>query len=501
MDTDGFSQHPFDDFDHVRPMRPSQDLSLEDHSFRDMGQETLLSGTEPSSGGGRVRDIQETVLTIATSTADENNGQDDDQSSLSQEQHNHNNVLAPSPLEHATHPSPYMSISFAYSTTTTNTNTTTEVPTEGSVSSQHPPLSIHSSASLQSLESLSDSSPALHPHSTRPPTVDDPPQQQLQQPQYRRQQGTDPPTFRSANFNHHSQENPTTPRRISSLTFLPTNPAQLFGSVSSPSLPQSPLQTVFPPQPFEPHGNSQQVHLGTSVSSHSTTSLATSAAARFSQAFSPLLSNRRKSAIIEMPSTPESAKFPYSSMHHSSPGSLHSSNDAGDAPGGATSTLGGQQSGQGSHHFSTNFGKISSFSSPRSTRTRRTLPAGINYLSDDASHPSYATPPLTATAFHTGLAPHYATVASSSQVRELHQEGNVRDSTIKSNSTVSSTIEKALKKAKVFLDDRAKPKARAASLWSFLGKGRRYDSMQRGLLRKKDLALIVLSVFRCHVRV
>ncbi|KAF8935660.1 Ral GTPase-activating protein subunit alpha-1 [Haplosporangium bisporale] len=152
-------------------------------------------------------------------------------------------------------------------------------------------------------------------------------------------------------------------------------------------------------------------------------------------------------------------------MHHSSPGSLHSSNDAGDASGGLTSTQG--QPGQGGHHFPTNFGKISSFSSPRSTRTRRTLPAGINYLSDDASHPSYATPPLTATAFHTGLAPHYATVASTGQIRESHQEGSARDSTIKSAS-VSSTIEKALKKAKVFLDDRAKPKARAASLWSFL---------------------------------
>lgn len=449
-----------------------------------------------------MRDNQETVLTIATS-ADENDGQDDDQCSLSQEQYNHN-VLAPSPLEHATHPSPYMSISFAYSTTTTNTNTATEVPTEGSVSSLHPPLSVHSSASLHSLESLSDSSPALHPHSTRPTTIDDPPQQQqLQQPQHqhRRQQGTDPPTFRSANFNHHSQENPTTPRRISSLTFLPTNPAQLFGSVSSPSLPQSPLQTVFPPQPFESHGNSQQGHLGTSAPSHSSTSLATSAAARFSQAFSPLLSNRRKSAIVEMPSTPESAKFPYSSMHHSSPGSLHSSNDTGDAPGGATSTLGGQQSGQGSHHFSTNFGKISSFSSPRSTRTRRTLPAGINYLSDDASHPSYATPPLTATAFHTGLAPHYAT-ASSSQVRELNQEGSVRDSTIKSNSTVSSTIEKAMRKAKVFLDDRAKPKARAASLWSFLGKDETTSTTSNvDPCGQKDPNAPCDFLFRCHVRV
>lgn len=445
-------------------MRPSQDLSLEGPFPRDLGQEAL-SGME-SSGGGRVRGIQETVLTMATSTADEHNGQDDDQCSLSQEQLNRN-VLAPSPLEHATHPSPYMSVSFAYSTTTTNTNTTTDAPTEGSISSLHPPLSVHSNTSLHSLESLSDS-PALLPHSTRPPIADDPPQQHPQ-PQQRRQQGTDPPTFRSANFNHHNhnQENPTTPRRISSLTFLPTNTAQLFGSVSSPSLPQSPLQTVFPPQPFESHN--LQGHPGTSAPSHSSSSLATSAAARFSQAFSPLLSNRRKSAIIEMPSTPESAKFPYSSMHHSSPGSLHSSNDAGDASGGVTSTQG--QPGQGNHHFSTNFGKISSFSSPRSTRTRRTLPAGINYLSDDASHPSYATPPLTATAFHTGLAPHYATVASTSQIRELHQEGSVRDSTIKSAS-VSSTIEKALKKAKVFLDDRAKPKARAASLWSFLGKER-----------------------------
>ncbi|KAF9381562.1 Ral GTPase-activating protein subunit alpha-1 [Podila verticillata] len=459
MDTDGLSQHPFDDFDHVRPMRPSQDLSLEGPFPRDLGQE-VLSGKE-SSGGGRVTDIQETVLTKATSTADEHNVQDDDQCSLSQEQPNHNNVLAPSPLEHATHPSPYMSISFAYSTTTTNTNTTTDAPTEGSVSSLHPPLSVHSNASLHSLDSLSDS-PALHPQ-TRPPIADDPPQQHPQ-PQ-RRQHGTDPPTFRSANFNHHnhSQENPTTPRRISSLTFLPTNPAQLFGSVSSPSLPQSPLQTVFPPQSFESH--SLQGHLGTSGPSHSSSSLATSAAARISQAFSPLLASRRKSAIIEMPSTPESAKFPYSSMHHSSPGSLHSSNDAGDASGGLTSTQG--QPGQGGHHFPTNFGKISSFSSPRSTRTRRTLPAGINYLSDDASHPSYATPPLTATAFHTGLAPHYATVASTGQIRESHQEGSARDSTIKSAS-VSSTIEKALKKAKVFLDDRAKPKARAASLWSFL---------------------------------
>ncbi|KAG0348001.1 Ral GTPase-activating protein subunit alpha-2 [Podila humilis] len=559
MDPDGFGQHPFDDFDHVRPMRPSQDLSVDDQSFlrrnihlehvKDRGcssanvnsnvtdADTDTDETQLTGGGGgaaaaaaAVAHNQDAVTPAQSQLQSQSHIQElepEPELQLEQEQEQdrdqepklHHNVLAPSPLEHA-HPSPYMSISFAYSTTTTTTTITnattatssTDAPTDGSTSSLlHPPLSVHSNTSLQSLSSLSDSSPAIHPlsirhsHPSAGPALDLPrlpPQQQQQQQQQqiqqqqqqqypastqRRQQGPDPSMLQSVNHtSNNTQENPTTPRRISSLTFLPTNPGHLFGSASSPNLPQSPLQTVFPPQPFDFAQSSNSAHSSHSThSTHSTqlgtfapsysNSIATSAAARFSQAFSPLLSSRRKSAVVDMPSTPESAKFPYSSqsVHHSSPGSLHSSHEttSDHVPAGSSSHTTAQQqaTSQAGHHFAANFGKISSFSSPRSTRTRRTLPAGINYLSDDATT-SYATPPLTATAFHTGLAPHYATVGSASQARELQQEsGHVRDSTIKSTSAaVSSSIEKALKKAKVFLDDRAKPKARAASLWSFL---------------------------------
>ncbi|CAO3569063.1 unnamed protein product [Mortierella alpina] len=220
----------------------------------------------------------------------------------------------------------------------------------------------------------------------------------------------------------------------------------------------------------------------------STVSLATTAAARFSQAFSPLLSSRRKSAAIDIPSTPDGHKsFSYSlsSSVHASPASLYAHTEgqhhsvsqehlSSAGPAGGPGHHQHQASDHRASHFETNLSKIASFSSPRSTnRARKTHPAGITHVPEESGYGSYATPPHTATAFHTGLASHFASASSSSQHREHHEAGH-RES---KGSIVggSSSIEKALKKAKVFLDEKAKPKARAASLWAFLDVAFEFD--------------------------
>ncbi|KAF9571934.1 Ral GTPase-activating protein subunit alpha-2 [Mortierella alpina] len=220
----------------------------------------------------------------------------------------------------------------------------------------------------------------------------------------------------------------------------------------------------------------------------STSSLATTAAARFSQAFSPLLSSRRKSAAIDIPSTPDGHKsFSYSlsSSVHASPASLYAHTEgqhhsasqehlSGAGPAGGSGHHQHQASDHRASHFETNLSKIASFSSPRSTnRARKTHPAGITHVPEESSYGAYATPPHTATAFHTGLASHFASASSSSQHRD-HHDASHRES---KGSIVggSSSIEKALKKAKVFLDEKAKPKARAASLWAFLDVAFEFD--------------------------
>ncbi|KAI1298893.1 Ral GTPase-activating protein subunit alpha-2 [Mortierella claussenii] len=227
----------------------------------------------------------------------------------------------------------------------------------------------------------------------------------------------------------------------------------------------------------------------------STTSLASSAAARFSQAFSPLLSARRKSAAIDIPSTPDSHRsfsFALSSSVHASPGSgsLYASSEGKHHPSTSqehlssqaegfyhqassstgSSSAGNNFSSSGYHptHFESNFSKITSFSSPRSSnRSRKTHPGGIAHVPEESGYGSFATPPHTATAFHAGLASHFGMGSSSSQSREHHDAGH-REGKGSIVGGGSSSIEKALKKAKVFLDEKAKPKARAASLWSFL---------------------------------
>ncbi|KAG0300073.1 Ral GTPase-activating protein subunit alpha-1, partial [Linnemannia gamsii] len=205
-------------------------------------------------------------------------------------------------------------------------------------------------------------------------------------------------------------------------------------------------------------------------------SLATTAAARFSQAFSPLLSSRRRSTAVDLPSTPDSYKtFPYSISGSSyvSPGSIHGANEGLYSASQERLTSVGSSGGSGSHHASTfesNFSKIASFSSPRSTaRSRKTLPAHINHVPEESGYGSFDTPPHTATAFHTGLASHFGTGSTSSQLRDPHEGGHHKELTGKGSIVGgSSSIEKALKKAKVFLDEKAKAKARAASLWTFL---------------------------------
>ncbi|KAG0368288.1 Ral GTPase-activating protein subunit alpha-2 [Gamsiella multidivaricata] len=213
----------------------------------------------------------------------------------------------------------------------------------------------------------------------------------------------------------------------------------------------------------------------------SASSLATSAAARFSQAFSPLLSARRKSTAIEIPSTPDKHKtFSYglSSSVHTSPGSFQGLTEGRGLTSHSQEHLSftgahhlqhpSSSSSNNSSHFESNLSKITSFSSPRSSnRSRKTHPGGIAHVPEESSYGSFVTPPHTATAFHAGLASHFGMGSSSSQSRDYHDTGHKegKGSIVGSG---SSSVEKALKKAKVFLDEKAKPKARANSLWAFI---------------------------------
>ncbi|KAF9575012.1 hypothetical protein BGW38_008263, partial [Lunasporangiospora selenospora] len=168
-----------------------------------------------------------------------------------------------------------------------------------------------------------------------------------------------------------------------------------------------------------------------------------------------------------------------SSSIHASPGSYHNIGDGPHsssqehlattvAPSSSTTSLGYSSSVLQSH-FEANFSKIASFSSPRSSaRSRRSTPAGINHVSEESNYSTYSTPPHTATAFHTGLAPHYGSGASSLHSRDPHDVAHKENTSKGSIVGNSSSIEKAFRKAKTFLDERAKPKARAASLWIFL---------------------------------
>jgi hypothetical protein len=177
-------------------------------------------------------------------------------------------------------------------------------------------------------------------------------------------------------------------------------------------------------------------------------SLATTAAARFSQAFSPLLSARRKSAILEIPPTPDSHRaFVYpSSVKEDVQNTASHSQEQLQSSTGALGT--NPQQGTGSY-FESNFSKIASFSSPLSSSRSRKLHPGVGQPSEESG----ATPQHAGTTFHTGLASHFN--------RDHYDNGH--------QETKRGVVEKALRKAKVFLDEKAKSKSRAASLWSFLG--------------------------------
>ncbi|KAG0207363.1 Ral GTPase-activating protein subunit alpha-2 [Mortierella sp. GBA30] len=371
---DPHGQHSFDDFDHVRPMSPSQ-YPIDDHPG--------LPATRP---------VIATTLSAKTSATQ---------------------IASPHPLTSVS------STSINTVNTMSTVNTTHAANTGSSDNSNNG--SIHNSSSSNS-NSIPSSHSTLH----------------SQQHSQHSQQTSRHSIFQSANNNssniQHSAMSTTT------------------HSAQGPPIP--PLQTA-------------------------TSSLATSAAARISQAFSPLLNSRRKSAAIDIPSTPDGHKsfHSLSSSVQASPASLHHSHTEGQLHSVSSQehlsnavSSGGHHQQPSDHrqsHFESNLSKIASFSSPRSTnRNRKTLPVGIMHVPDDTSYGSFATPPHTATAFHAGLASHFGAGSSSSQHRD-HRETGHRES---KGSIVggSSNIEKALKKAKVFLDEKAKPKARAASLWSFL---------------------------------
>ncbi|KAG0225719.1 Ral GTPase-activating protein subunit alpha-1 [Mortierella sp. GBA43] len=180
------------------------------------------------------------------------------------------------------------------------------------------------------------------------------------------------------------------------------------------------------------------------------TSLATSAAARFSQAFSPLLAARRKSAvIIDLPSTPDTNRtFIYPiSVPEGQRTASHSQEHLNTVGSSVT-----YQQPTGSY-FESNF-KMASFSSPLSSRSRKTQ-SGSQQLEEPLTH--------TGSTFHTGLTSHFG--------RDQHESGHREGK----GSIAGSGIEKALKKAKVFLDERAKSKARATSLWAFLDASIEFD--------------------------
>ncbi|KAG0270722.1 hypothetical protein BGZ95_001603, partial [Linnemannia exigua] len=350
MDPDGMSsQHPFDDFDHVRPLRPSQDLDLISPVLDSTGPNALVADpfARPQS--------------------------------TSQSSQSH--VVAP--------PAAILPSSESF-------NTISTVLTTHSTAS-----SVHTTNTTANHNSSTVSIPTLTSHSNI----------------------MAPATTTNSHSSGHTVYNNTSSNNKNNNSFTPAS--------------------------------SSSSNLATTVS-------------RFSQAFSPLLSARRKSAAIDLPSTPDGHKttFPYSisGSSYASPGSLHGLSE------GPHSASQERLAATGSSVFESNFNKIASFSSPRSsTRTKKTLPAHISHVPEESGYGSFDTPPHTATAFHTGLASHFGAGSTSSQLRDQHEGGHHKELTGKGSIVGgSSTIEKALKKAKVFMDEKAKPKARAASLWTFL---------------------------------
>ncbi|KAF9987563.1 Ral GTPase-activating protein subunit alpha-2 [Mortierella antarctica] len=396
MDPHGSTnQHPFDDFDHVRPLPPTE------HADPPGPVPVAVPATASS------RPTVVTTLSAKTSAVQ---------------------LMASSP-----HP--------------LTSDSSTSISTINTINTSHSMSTAHTATAAQTAGSDHSNTSSIHnSSSSNNSTVTHAPPQNTQNTQH--SQHSQQSSGRHSIFStSHSNSNP--------------NPNSTHHSPHAP--PIAPLQT-------------------------STTSLATTAAARFSQAFSPLLSSRRKSAAIDIPSTPDGHKsFSYSlsSSVHASPASLYAHTEgqphsasqehlSGAGPAGGSGHHQHQASDHRASHFESNLSKIASFSSPRSTnRARKTHPAGITHVPEESGYGSYATPPHTATAFHTGLASHFASASSSSQHRDHHDAGH-RES---KGSIVggSSSIEKALKKAKVFLDEKAKSKARAASLWAFLDVAFEFD--------------------------
>ncbi|KAF9931791.1 Ral GTPase-activating protein subunit alpha-1 [Linnemannia zychae] len=389
MDSDGLSsQHPFDDFDHVRPLRPSQELDL---------MSPVLDSTDP----------------------DNNPFSQPQSQSQSQSESEPQVVLVASPTG-------YLPSSESFNTI--STILTTHSTSSSALTTQ---AAINPSSSTISIPSLTD-----HPNITTAATTST-----------SRSNGHTSYTSSVSNGHPNPNSSHSNTHGSSTLTYFNHNNHSPLGPPLAPT--HVPLTS-------------------------STPSLATTAAARFSQAFSPLLSSRRKSAAIDLPSTPDGYKttFPYSisGSSYASPGSLHASGEGQYSASQERLTLVGSS---GSHHTSTfesNFSKITSFSSPRSSaRTRKTLPAHISHVPEESGYGSFDTPPHTATAFHTGLASHFGSGSINNQTRDHHESGHQKELTGKSSIVGgSSSIEKALKKAKAFLDEKAKPKTRAASLWTFL---------------------------------
>ncbi|KAF9967911.1 hypothetical protein BGZ65_012867, partial [Modicella reniformis] len=98
----------------------------------------------------------------------------------------------------------------------------------------------------------------------------------------------------------------------------------------------------------------------------------------------------------------------------------------------------------------------SSFGTTRSTSSRKIHQGGITQSSEDAGS---AVPPLSGTTFHAGLT-HFGSNRDHHDSGHKESKGSIVGS--------SSSIEKALKKARVFLDEKGRTKARATSLWAFL---------------------------------
>ncbi|KAF9967641.1 hypothetical protein BGZ70_008768, partial [Mortierella alpina] len=303
MDPHGSTnQHPFDDFDHVRPLPQS------DHADPPAVQAPVPVSTRPT--------IVTTTLSAKTS--------------------------ATQPM--ASSPRPLTSDS---SNSINTINTTHSMSTTNTATAANRGDSDHSNNSSIHNSSSSNNSTITHapPQSTPQST-------------------------------HHSQQSSGRHSIFTNSSTTDPNPNSTHHSPHAP--PIAPLQT-------------------------STSSLATTAAARFSQAFSPLLSSRRKSAAIDIPSTPDGHKsFSYSlsSSVHASPASLYAHTEgqhhsvsqehlSSAGPAGGSGHHQQQASDHRASHFETNLSKIASFSSPRSTnRARKTHPAGIAHVPEESGYGS-----------------------------------------------------------------------------------------------------------------